>query len=255
MIIALCLALFRKRDVDLHKSVSSKLVHEASRSLSSLSTSAQFLKLKLPELLNSYEWASKNGYSTIAINHEVIEELMSLPNQLQNMGKRTTNTLDTLFGKIYPHQEVENTCTTINILDCIKEAMAEPVFNDRRNNHLKISFDNDFCLLGNQSQITQAILNLIENAFFAIQNKDNGQIEIWIDDYSVFVRDNGMGISSNNLPNIFDEFFSTKKTLGQGLAFCRQVMLEHGGSISCKSEENNFTEFELRFPGAGLKTC
>jgi signal transduction histidine kinase len=62
------------------------------------------------------------------------------------------------------------------------------------------------------------------------------------------VSDNGPGISTEVLDNIFIPFFTTKeKGSGIGLSLSRQIMLLHGGNISVKSTPNTETEFTLRF--------
>jgi Na+/proline symporter/signal transduction histidine kinase len=243
-----CLLIFRKQDIQSYKFLSGKLAHEASRSLSSMSVSAEFLKLKLPDLISSYEWAQQNGYSAKPINAQVIEELKVLPSQLQNMGQRTAKTLDTLLGKILPSSEQVSTMTYVDIFTCVKDAIDDPSITNTQRAKIKLTFEAGFIFFGDQAQISQTVLNIIENALNAISQKPNGHLEIWTTETSLFIRDNGIGISPKDLPNIFDEFFSTKKTLGEGLAFCKEVMDEHKGAIYCESEEGKFTQFELIFP-------
>ncbi len=245
--LAFCLFIFRKHDIMGYQFLSSKLAHEASRSLSSLSSSAEFLKLKMPELLRSYEWAHQNGYSTKAINQEVIDELKVLPLRLQGMGQRTAKTVDALLGRMYQGDNKARTLATADIFACVNDAIADPSIKAAQKSKIAIDCGHHFSFSGDQPQIAQAILNIIENALHAIATIPHGRINIWAEEHSLFIKDNGVGISKKNLPNIFDEFFTTKNTLGQGLAFCQQVMSDHGGNIYCESEENSFTQFELRF--------
>jgi signal transduction histidine kinase len=65
------------------------------------------------------------------------------------------------------------------------------------------------------------------------------------------VVDTGSGITPEVLPRIFEEFFSLKSTgrgTGMGLPFCRRVMTELGGEITCGSVLGEYTRVELRFP-------
>jgi Na+/proline symporter/signal transduction histidine kinase len=250
-----CLFLFRKQDAQKYQSLSSKLAHEASRSLASLSLSAEFLKLKLPELVRCYEWAHQNGYSSRSINQKVINELEELPMQLQVMGERTNKTVASLLSRIYQNNKYTNNRSVVEIFSCVKDAVADPSIEPIQKAKIKINANNDFSFFGDHVHVTHVILNIIENALYAINTKNAGQIEIWANGHSLFIKDNGIGISKKNLPNIFDEFFSTKNTLGQGLAFCKQIMSEHNGMIQCESEENQFTQFELSFPEMEQKIC
>jgi two-component system CAI-1 autoinducer sensor kinase/phosphatase CqsS len=243
-----CLFLFRKKDAQRYRILSGKLAHEASRSMSSLTASAEFLKQNLPNLITGYEWAYKNGFQGRSINKDIIDELKALPPRLQEMGHRTSKTVDSLLNKICAIKAKSGNHTLVDILSCVQHAVADPSITVEQRSKIDIVRPYSFFVLGEHSQISQAILNIIENALYAIATKPKGRISIWAEGNSLFIRDNGIGISKGDLPNIFDEFFSTKKTLGQGLSFCQQVMSEHNGSIQCESDENHFTQFELIFP-------
>ncbi len=112
---------------------------------------------------------------------------------------------------------------------------------------------------GNQNQITQVMLNLLQNSLDALKEKKPGPESpgIWIEGRVegeknlVVVRDNGPGISRHILDKIFDPFFTTKEVgegMGLGLSICYRIIQEHGGKISVRSEEGKFCEFTLEFP-------
>ena len=73
-----------------------------------------------------------------------------------------------------------------------------------------------------------------------------------IEDFNrIVVHDTGPGISSFNLPHVFDRFYTTSLTgesAGIGLSFCKMVMERVGGEIVCDSVEGEFTTFTLDFP-------
>ncbi|WP_242334525.1 MULTISPECIES: HAMP domain-containing sensor histidine kinase [Anaeromyxobacter] len=65
------------------------------------------------------------------------------------------------------------------------------------------------------------------------------------------VADTGGGIPPGDLTRIFEAFYSTKERgTGLGLAFTRQVVEEHGGSIRCDSAVGRGTTFAVRLPAA-----
>jgi len=102
------------------------------------------------------------------------------------------------------------------------------------------------------SLIEQVLINLIKNASEALLNCNTPTISlnaVLVNDMvQIKVKDNGPGISTEVLDNIFIPFFTTKeKGSGIGLSLSRQIMLLHGGNISVKSEPSIETVFTLQF--------
>jgi len=101
--------------------------------------------------------------------------------------------------------------------------------------------------------IEQALINLLLNALHAVDGQKEAQIQLMarLDSRShiiIQVRDNGPGISKENLEKIFIPFFSTREGgSGVGLSLSRQIMRLHNGSISVQSEPDVETTFTLRF--------
>jgi len=110
----------------------------------------------------------------------------------------------------------------------------------------------DLILHADEKLIEQVLINLIKNASEALLNSNNPIITIDAECINEFVQikvsDNGPGISSELIDNIFIPFYTTKeKGSGIGLSLTRQIMNLHGGNISVKSELNNGTIFTLNF--------
>lgn len=105
-----------------------------------------------------------------------------------------------------------------------------------------------------KSKINQVFLNLLVNAGHATENISGViQIKTWADDDEVHVsiKDNGRGIPKENLPKLFDAFYTTKEVgqgTGLGLSLSRDIVHQHGGSITVKSEIGQGTEFVVSLP-------
>ena len=132
------------------------------------------------------------------------------------------------------------------------------------NAELKTDFDSS---IGNISIIPQdigrVILNLINNAFYAVDEKKkqlgdgfeptvsvstkkaNSKVEI-------SVKDNGNGIPQKVLDKIFQPFFTTKPTgqgTGLGLSLAYDILKAHGGEIKVETKETEGTTFIITLPG------
>ncbi len=112
-----------------------------------------------------------------------------------------------------------------------------------------------------ESRVGQVILNLIVNAAQAMPEGRATSNEIRITTGTdangwalIAVRDTGSGIPPQNLEKIFDPFFTTKPVgigTGLGLAVCRRIVNEFGGTIEVESEVGKGSTFRVAFPPAG----
>jgi len=111
--------------------------------------------------------------------------------------------------------------------------------------------------LGDGQQLQQVFLNILNNAYDAIQESGNhGKIKIGTkragDSIEVTFVDNGTGVSDPE--RIFDPFFTTKqagKGTGLGLSICYGIVRAHGGEILCwKNSGESGSTFLVRLPRA-----
>jgi signal transduction histidine kinase len=105
-----------------------------------------------------------------------------------------------------------------------------------------------------ESQIRQALLNLVRNAKEAMPEGGRIRVEVGTTDSGwmrLAVTDSGPGISPENLSKIFDPFFSTKqKGTGLGLALVQQIVTDHGGRIEVDLPATGGTTFAILLPPA-----
>jgi signal transduction histidine kinase len=118
---------------------------------------------------------------------------------------------------------------------------------------------NDQTIRGNRNLITHVLLNLLQNALYALERKTCCETvaTIWIRSFRqngedvIVVRDNGEGIGPEDLNKVFDPFFTTKDVgdgMGLGLSICYRIMKQHGGRVQVQSERGRYSEFTLYFP-------
>lgn len=97
-----------------------------------------------------------------------------------------------------------------------------------------------------RGEIMQVVSNVIANSIYAMPQ--GGTIDVEVSDseagpkgVNLVVRDNGSGISPENLPRIFDAFFTTRATIGTGIGLfvAKQFIEGHGGEINIKSNQDS----------------
>ena len=110
---------------------------------------------------------------------------------------------------------------------------------------------------GMQTPLTQAFVNLVTNAWHAMDGV-TGTLRISTsvrdDRVVVAVADQGTGIPQDVLPRIFEPYFSTKPKghgIGLGLSIVRQVVSDQGGTIRAEPNEPQGTVFIIELPIRG----
>lgn len=117
-------------------------------------------------------------------------------------------------------------------------------------------------IFGDALHLQQVFMNLIVNAMEALSEVPHGlpRTLLITSKYSIenkqvviIFKDNGPGISSEHQAKIFDPFFSTKpQGSGIGLALCHDLINEHGGNISVRSDREG-TIFTVKLPCVGVE--
>ncbi|HVO80987.1 MAG TPA: ATP-binding protein [Terriglobales bacterium] len=108
------------------------------------------------------------------------------------------------------------------------------------------------------AQIEQVLLALIMNSIDAMPRGGN----LWLrtrlqepgDEVEIQVRDDGMGIPADILPQLFEPFLTTKESghgVGLGLAISRGIIERHNGNIEVQSEVGKGTTFTITLPLEG----
>lgn len=112
-------------------------------------------------------------------------------------------------------------------------------------------------VLGDETQISQVLVNIVVNAFHAMPNggrccivaeERTGEGKRWVE---IVVSDTGIGIEQKDLPRLFEPFYTTKSGgTGLGLAIAYRIMQDHGGTIHVTSVPGNGTQVVMQFPVA-----
>ncbi len=195
----------------------------------------------------------------------------SLEKYLNNARTAVLRSRD-LVGQIltYSHQDRKD-LGMVDMCLVVKETMR--LLKSTLPASVAISYSCDLTQLtvhADPGQIQEALINLCNNAVYAM--KDNGELKIAIEvvdlqDHGIpagdhhhtgpyaclAVKDNGCGIDHHIIDRIFDPFFTTKgvdRGTGMGLSTVKGIVEQHGGFIKVDSKAGKGTTFFLYFPCA-----
>lgn len=99
-------------------------------------------------------------------------------------------------------------------------------------------------IMGNRIRLSRAIINIITNAYHAV-DKTEGKIRLHVFEKEkaiyFIIQDNGTGIDQEQMEHIWELGYSGRHSTGLGLAFARQVVENHHGTIKIESEKGSYT--------------
>ncbi len=218
--------------------LSAGVAHEINTPLSAITIAAESLQCRLSAHLD--------------LDHQDTAEALRRLDMIQRESKRcgqiTRRLLDFARNEkqhILPH---DLTHVVQEVLD-----MVRPM--DRYSDRAVVFEETDPLILEiNASQIKQVVLNLVANGLQAtdaggtVQIRLEGQTD-WV---IMEISDDGHGMESENIGNLFEPFFSTKETgqgTGLGLSITHRIIEEHHGTIDPYSEgPGKGSRFSIRLP-------
>jgi two-component system NtrC family sensor kinase len=218
--------------------LSSSVAHEINNPLSGILI---YTKLIYKQLSNPELYASKKD--------SILKHLKMIENETKRCGEIVKGLLD--FSR-KEQQDFESKHLNA-ILQETYELMTHPI------KIANISFLTDFAaksdlVFCSPNQIKQACVAILVNASEAVL--DNGEIVISTknpdgESVKIEISDNGIGIPEDDIPHIFEPFFSTKHDtsgIGLGLAIVHGIVKSHNGNIDVKSELGKGTTISITLP-------
>jgi nitrogen fixation/metabolism regulation signal transduction histidine kinase len=137
----------------------------------------------------------------------------------------------------------------LNVVEITRLAME--LFNE---SYINYSYDEEEIIAKfDRTQLIRVITNLVKNAIQAISDDRPPRIDVRVFEENnmviITVKDNGIGITKENEPKIFEPKFTTKTSgMGLGLGMVKNIVETYDGSITFTSEENEGTTFRVSFP-------
>lgn len=149
-----------------------------------------------------------------------------------------------------------NAIECFDLVDLIKSSIHWVTHSARTKPKLITNLPETLMITSNEGYIHQILINLLQNALDAVEECSTPRLEIALLEkdkkISVICRDNGIGISENNLLSIFDPFFTTKpvgKGTGLGLYISYGLATEQcNGSLQVENHPDGGAVFTLSLP-------
>lgn len=206
----------------------------------------------------------RNPLANIVLSHELLSDAIEQNNlaEMRDMLQRSKNNLmriNKMTAELYEATKANAgnltlTMQPFNFQDMIKESVdtihaLQPYYN------IIISGNSDITVYGDRFRLMQVVTNFLSNGI----KYSNGATIVLLsvqhneDHVTVSVKDEGLGISPEQLPHIFERFFRAERTrnlegIGLGLYLCRQIIQEHHGRIWAESEEGKGSSFFFTIP-------
>jgi len=178
-------------------------------------------------------------------------------------GQNTTRTLKAMEEMLKDRTAGYVDMDLSPILKQDEEMLKNYYADDIAKHHIQISFnvpDEKVMLHGNPELLSRTLMSMLGNAVYAILKKAQraqyeGNISVTLtdagDQYTLKIRDNGIGIEETIIDKVFDPFFTTKTTgeaAGVGLYLSREIIQNHKGDISVESVKDEYSEFTILLP-------
>ncbi len=210
-----------KKNMDDQRDFISNASHELRTPLTSL-------KSEIEVSLRDKKLSHKDAILLIKSNLEEVNKMQQLSNYLLTLNK------------------YQNGNENINFVDVDLKNVAMSAIGKRKvNEDLK-----SVMVKGNENSLIELARILIDNAFK--YSGKNAKIEVVVKNKTLEVKDNGVGISQEDLPNIFKRFFRgdkshTKDGYGLGLSIAKQIADIHGARLTVESKPGKGSSFKLHF--------
>ncbi|MHA1973145.1 MAG: ATP-binding protein [Candidatus Hodarchaeales archaeon] len=209
------------------------------------------------ELIEGFKWFSR------MIRHDLKNPLMTINNSIyliENNPDKVFKYLDLIKKSVKLHETImddwskklhnknvkrKNTMIKELVENCISSV------NIPDNIRVELDVDDNIAFSVDRTCILRVLMNLLNNSIEAMPNGGKIKVSVNLSDalLHIVVSDTGIGISKDSIDRIFTPFFTSKEYgSGLGLAYCRQAIEAHNGTITFSSTQKIGTTFKIIIP-------
>ena len=238
----LFLILRQRKITEMKNDFVNNMTHEFKTPISTISLAAQMLNdqslNKTPQLLKHYSGVINDETKRLRFQVEKVLQMSMFERQSNTMKLKEMDVDELIYGVINTFKlKVENIGGTIDAQFETEDPFA----------------------MADDMHFTNVIFNLMDNAV-KYKRADvplHLEVRTWNEPgkLMISIADNGIGIKKDDLKKIFDKFYRVHtgnrhdvKGFGLGLAYVKQVITNHKGTIKAESELGNGTKFIISLP-------
>ena len=204
-------------------------------------------EMKTPlTVMSGYAQLTQRQIQKNSVNEETVLNLDTIAKEAGRLSDMVTQLLDVTYQR-----EGEKSVAVIAPFDLLEDAAAvcRPILM-KNNNHMELLCQTKQKVSANKESLLQVLINLCINSN---KHTADGIVSVCAADdadgaVSFSVRDSGSGISTEDLPYIFERGYSKDGGNGLGLTICREIIESTGGSISVERTGADGTTIRFTVP-------
>lgn len=227
-------------------------------------TVAKELEKEREDIIGFVTHELRNPLSNLMLSNEVMKEAvkennMKLIRDMISRFESSVERMNKMVAGLYESTKVNAgqlflEMSEFNFGEMVEEAVdtvevLQPSFN------LMVNGNGDFPVVADRYRLIQVIVNYLSNAIKYSNGNKEVTLSISTNNHSVTVsvKDEGLGISKEHLPYVFERFFRIQKTrniegIGLGLYLCSRIIHSHNGHLWAESEEGKGSTFYFSIP-------
>ncbi len=198
----------------------------------------------------------RNPLNNILLSIESLNHLETAAdkNIYVDIVKRNSLRINDLIGKLLESFKiVDIVLQKTNFKDLIQDAMVS--IYDRltlKGVVMKREIDEKITIMADEEKLKMALINFFVNAIEAMEDKKgilNVIVVEKLTSIDLIIKDNGCGMDESQQEQLFEPYFTTKKTgIGLGLSSAMAILRSHNATVEIESEVNKGTQFTIGFP-------
>jgi two-component system, CAI-1 autoinducer sensor kinase/phosphatase CqsS len=235
--------------------VGSSIAHEMRTPLLGIRYDASGLQDYLPRLIDAHDWAVAHGWDGEPLEPTEKGGLERAVDRISHHTAFANTMINILLMNIGEQRIDPANFDKFSMAGEVTQLLDSYPFKGSDREKIVWKPESDFIFFGSDLLMRHVFINLLKNGLRALGEARRGHIEIRLEVGQpfnrVYFRDTGTGIAEDQLPHLFEPFFTGRRDgtrVGIGLTFCQRVIESFEGTLTCRSELGEFTEFVISLP-------